>query len=111
MKRRDFFKNLAEISVVAVVAPILFTAAQSQAEESRRKKAVDGGSDMVSPGDAVAKAVQYTEASKVAGKDCSNCVLYAKTDSKGGKEVGTCSLFPKKLVYAKGYCNSWAKKA
>ncbi|MEK6627452.1 MAG: high-potential iron-sulfur protein [Bdellovibrionota bacterium] len=111
MKRREFFKNLAEISGVAVVAPILFTVVQSQAEESRRKKAASGGSDMVSPDDPVAKAVKYTEASKVAGKDCANFVLFVKADAKGGKEVGTCALFPKKLVVAKGYCNSWAKKA
>lgn len=112
MKRREFFKNLAEISGAAVIAPILFTTVQGNAEESRRKKAdAAGGSDMVAPGDAVAKAVQYTEASKVAGKDCANCVLYVKTDTKGGKEVGSCAIFPKKLVISKGYCNSWAKKA
>lgn len=113
MKRREFFKNLATISGAVVAAPILFTTLQSKAEEGRRKKtdAAAGGSDMVAPDEATAKAVQYIEATKNAAKDCSNCVLYAKTGMRGAKEVGTCAIFPKKLVLAKGHCNSWAKKA
>ena len=112
MKRREFFKNMAGIAGAAVIAPILLTTIKSHAEEGRRKKAdAAGGSEMVDPNEATAKAVQYIEASKAAGKDCTNCILYAKTEMKNGKEVGTCALFPKKLVFGKAYCNSWAKKA
>ncbi len=109
MKRRDFFKNMAAVTGAIVVAPILLTALQSNAEESRRKKTTADGPHMLSVKDSTAQAIQYVESSKVKGKDCTNCVLYAKTGMHKGKEIGTCTIFPKKLVYGKAYCISWAK--
>ena len=55
-------------------------------------------------------------ATPAAKKDqwCDTCQLYKKVGEEGGKEIGTCTLFmaPKlRHVYAKGWCNSWVKKA
>ncbi len=111
MKRRDFFKNMAGVTAALAVAPILLTALRSNAEESRRKKTAASGADMISVKDPTAQGVQYVESSKVKGKNCANCTMYAKTGMNNGKEVGTCALFPKKHVYAKAYCISWAKKS
>lgn len=108
MKRRDFFKGLAGVTGVAIVAPVLLTTLKANAE--RRRSGQDVGSEMVDLKDPTAQAVKYIEASKVKGKDCSTCTLYAKTGMKNGKEIGTCTLFPKKFVYGKAYCNSYAKK-
>lgn len=109
MKRRDFFKNLAGVAGAVAIAPTLLASLQASAE-GRRKGADGGGSEMVEIKDPTAQAVQYVEVSKVKGKDCTTCVLYAKTGMKDGKEIGTCTLFPKKFVYGKAYCNSYAKK-
>ena len=112
MKRRDFFKSVTGIIGVAVVAPLLLSSLKANAEGGRGKKAgAASGSDMLDVKDPTAQAVKYVETSKVKGKNCGNCVLYAKTGMKNGKEIGTCSLFPKKFVYAKAYCNSYAKKS
>ena len=117
MKRRDFFKNAIGISGLALVAPVIITTLQSStavAEESRRKKADAGSSDMVDPNDPTAMALEYVEDAKKnkksAGNKCATCNFYTKADKKNGKEVGACTLFPKKFVMANGYCNSWAKK-
>ena len=115
MKRREFFRNVMGFTGTAAMAPLILSglvSRQAFAEEGRRKKA-DGGADsnMVDPMDPTAKAVGYIETTKLPDKNCANCSLYVKTEMKNGKEVGTCAIFPKKLVLAKGYCNSWAKKA
>ncbi|HEY8270505.1 MAG TPA: high-potential iron-sulfur protein [Pseudobdellovibrionaceae bacterium] len=118
MKRREFFKNMAKISGVAIAAPALisaFTGKMAFAEEGRRKKSGDAGSQLVDPSEATAKAVGYVEEStkspKAAGNKCANCILFVKPEKKNGKEVGSCAIFPNKFVVANGYCNSWAKKA
>lgn len=118
MKRRDFFINIIGASGAALAAPALIsiiTGNRALAEESRRKKSGDTGSDMLDPNDGTAKAVGYVEvakqSSKSAGNKCSNCILFAKTEKINNKEVGTCTIFQKKYVTAAGYCNSWAKKA
>lgn len=115
MKRREFFKNVAGFAGTAVLTPLVLSGLGSSkafAEEGRRKKAeAGGGSNMVDIKDPTAKAVGYIETTKFPDKNCANCSLYVKTEMKNGKEVGTCALFPKKLVLAKAYCNSWAKKA
>ena len=117
MKRRDFFKNLAGISGLALAAPVLLSTltTTTNAEESRRKSSEGAAeSDMVSPNDPTAKAVEYVEVAKKnkksAGNKCSTCQLFVAAADKNGKKVGACALFPKKLVLANGYCNSWAKK-
>ena len=43
----------------------------------------------------------------VAGNECSNCQLYASKSP----EAGTCAIFAGKQVAAKGWCNTWVKKA
>ena len=109
MIRRDFLKNMG----LAFVAVTLASKRIALAEDSRRKK---NNSDMalVSENDSVAKSIGYITDGKKSknanGKDCSSCMLYTKNKDMNGKEVGKCSIFPNKLVYAKGYCNSWAKK-
>lgn len=115
MKRREFFKNVMGFAGTAAMAPLILsslTSSRALAEEGRRKKAeVGGASNLIDLKDPTAKAVGYIETSKLPDKNCANCSLYVKTGMKDGKEVGTCALFPKKLVLAKAYCNSWAKKA
>lgn len=118
MKRREFFQYTMSLAGVGIVAPMVLTSLhgiKANAEESRRKKPADGGSDMVDVNDPTAKAIGYLEdakkAPKAAGNKCSTCTLYSKTESRKGKEVGTCTIFPKKLVVGNGFCNSWAKKA
>lgn len=49
---------------------------------------------------------------KKAGADgktqsCENCMFYTGLDKKKGK----CQIFPGRSVTAKGWCNSWSKKA
>lgn len=117
MKRRTFFKNIAGLSGLALVAPAIIASLQPSAafaEEARRKKPGQE-SDMVDVNDPTAKAVGYIEdfkkSKKAAGNKCSTCALYGKTEKKNGKDVGPCALFPKKFVTADGFCNSWAKKA
>ena len=77
--------------------------------------------EALSPTDPMAQALGYYEdASKVdtkkwpkkAGPDgktqlCDNCMFYTSADKKRGK----CQIFANKTVAAKGWCNSWAKKA
>jgi hypothetical protein len=117
MKRRDFFKNMAKISGLAIAAPALisaFTGNVALAEEGRRKKSGDTGAAMVDSNDQTAKAVGYVEdaakSPKAAGNKCATCALFVKSDNKNGKEAGTCAIFPNKFVLANGFCNSWAKK-
>ena len=73
---------------------------------------------MVIETDPQAKALGYrSDATKVdkvafpkyaAGQQCSNCALY---QGKPGDANGGCPLFTGKLVGAKSWCVSWAKKA
>jgi hypothetical protein len=118
MRRREFFKSIARISGLAIAAPALISALTSSvalAEEGRRKKPGAAGSELVDINDGTAKAVSYiedaTKSPKAAGNTCANCALFVKSEKKNGKEAGTCAIFPNKFVLAKGYCNSWAKKA
>ena len=74
----------------------------------------------VDPKEDLAKAMGYTTDAKTvdvakfpkrAGPEgakqfCDNCALYVP---KGPK--GECAIFSKRLVVAKGWCNSWIKKA
>lgn len=117
MKRREFFKNAAGLSGLVVAVPAViasFRPSVSFSEESRRKKSDDDDLEMLDVKDPAAKAVEYVEDfkknKKSAGNKCSTCGLFGKTQKKHGKVVGPCVLFPKKLVVADGYCNSWIKK-
>jgi hypothetical protein len=133
--RRGFFKNLAGLSGLALLAPQIFSSL-AQAEEKRGAKKADAGAaggakgdlalPLVEPGkDPLAIGVKYQakvadvkevelkiERNGVAwGKQlCSGCMLYTKVGSKDGDEVGKCSLFPEKLVKGPGFCASWQKK-
>lgn len=115
MNRRSFFKNIAGLSGLALLAPIIVSSysKKSFAEEGRRKKA-GTGPEMVDVNDPVAKGIQYIEdakkSPKAKGNTCATCMLYNKKDIKDGKEIGLCSIFPNKNVYANAYCNSWVKK-
>ncbi|MFZ3230678.1 MAG: high-potential iron-sulfur protein [Pseudobdellovibrio sp.] len=116
MNRRNFFKNIAGFSGIALIAPVVISSIATKvfAEEGRRKKA-GAGPEMVDANDPVVKGVQYVADAKKSpaakGNKCSTCMLYAKKDMKDGKEIGSCSIFPNKFVHADGFCNSWAKKA
>lgn len=65
--------------------------------------------ELLAPGSAPAKAVQYTEdaaSSKApAGNRCANCALYQGTSTSA---QGPCQIFPGKEVKAAGWCSSWA---
>lgn len=118
MKRRNFFKNIAGITGLAIAAPAILStfAINAHAEESRRKSAAPGAdSEMVNPNDPTAKAIEYIEDTKKSkkskGNKCLNCQLYVAGADRKGKKVGTCAIFPKKLVLGDAYCNSWVKKA
>ena len=54
--------------------------------------------------DPVATALGYTHFSDNEEKTCANCGLY---QGDPGKEWGECSIFPKRVVSAAGWCNSW----
>lgn len=59
-----------------------------------------------------AKKVDTKKFPKRAGPEgekqlCDNCMFYTEVDKKKGK----CQIFPGKTVAAKGWCNTWAKKA
>jgi hypothetical protein len=108
--RRSFFKIAAGVIGLAVIAPKVF------ANEGRRSKPAAGGAGggedlpLVEPGKDMAASVGYAHKSPHKDKNCANCVLYTKHGMKGKDEVGKCNLFAGKVVYANGYCNSWAKK-
>ncbi len=73
---------------------------------------------MVAETDATAKALAYVaDTTKVdekkftkhaAAQQCSNCTLY---QGKAGEASGPCPIFAGKQVAAKGWCNSYVKKA
>ena len=111
MNRRDFFKG---IMVGAAVLPVAGTLLGSL-----RAEAAD---DMVKEDDANAKALNYCADVKkgaakcpnrkeAARKDqyCEGCQLYDKAFV--GKPAGPCMVLGNKKVAAKGWCNSWVKRA
>jgi len=67
----------------------------------------------LSESDPQASALKYkTDATKAAERKdatafCNNCNFYT---GKSGEATGPCSIFGSKLVTAKGWCMSWAKK-
>ena len=69
--------------------------------------------DMVSESDPTAAALKYKmDATKAADRKdktalCSNCNFYS---GKPTDANGPCTVFGGKLVAAKGWCASWAKK-
>lgn len=69
--------------------------------------------DMLSETDPQAAALKYkTDATKAAERKdatafCSSCNFYT---GKAGDANGPCSVFGGKLVSAKGWCLTWAKK-
>lgn len=121
LNRRGFFKTLASVAGLAVVAPTLLNAlfgSKASAQERRRgaaPAAAGGAMPMVDPNDPVAKAVKYvedhTKAPEAKGNVCTTCGFYAKKETRDGKEVGTCTIFAGKLVVGNGWCASWNKKA
>lgn len=73
---------------------------------------------LLAENDPTAQALGYkTDATKVdktkfprylAGQSCANCQLY---QGKPGSTTGPCPTYGGKLVYAKGWCNAYVKKA
>jgi hypothetical protein len=73
---------------------------------------------LLAENDPTAQALGYkTEASKVdktrfpryqTGQTCANCQLY---QGKPDSTTGPCPTYGGKLVYAKGWCNAYVKKA
>lgn len=121
LNRRGFFKTMASLAGLTVVAPTLLNAlfgAKAGAQERRRGAAPAAGGGampMVDPKDPVAKAVKYiedhTKTPESKGNTCITCGFYAKKEMRDGKEVGTCTIFAGKLVVGNGWCASWNKKA
>lgn len=131
VSRRGFFGQIAKISGLALLAPVVLSAMPSLAFADERRRG--GGDDaaakgpvLVVPGEGAAKAMNYvddksklTDAKlkadrqgvKWADQKCSGCSFYAAAGKKDGKEVGACSVLAKNLVVANGWCTTWAKKA
>lgn len=68
------------------------------------------GEALLSPDDAAARKLKYTEdagtAKRVpAGATCASCALY---QGAYGSLQGPCQIFPGKQVKATGWCSSWA---
>lgn len=73
---------------------------------------------LLSESDPTAQSLGYkTDAAKVdkakfsryqQGQTCANCQLY---QGKAGSQTGPCPTYGGKLVYAKGWCNAYVKKA
>ena len=62
--------------------------------------------EKVSPSDADAKALDYTEKSPEAGSTCSNCMYI---DGAAGDAYRPCKAFAGRLVNSGGYCKIWVK--
>ena len=121
MNRRRFFTTVVKLTGAAVVAPaVLNTIFADQALAQKKRGAAPAaagggaGTDLLSPTDSVATAVQYAEdykkVPKAGANHCGNCGLYDKKEIRGGKEVGTCRIFPGKVVKFEAWCASWNKK-
>jgi len=77
-----------------------------------------GAPPHLSPDDAAAKALAYTEdASKIdagkeptfkAGSKCAGCSQYQAAQASGG--YAPCTIFPGKSVNANGWCRAFAAK-
>lgn len=73
----------------------------------------------LSPGDAAAKALAYTEsAARIdakseptfkAGSRCATCNFFQAVQASG--DYGPCAIFPGKSVNQNGWCRAWAAKA
>lgn len=84
----------------------------------RRAAAADAGAGVVQETDANAQALGYkADASRVdhakypkfqAGESCANCQFF---QGKAGATMGPCAVFGGKQVSAKGWCNTYTKKA
>lgn len=109
--RRSFFKLAAGFIGLALIAPKVLANEGRKAKPAAGGDAAGGDLPLVEPGKDMAASVGYVHKTPHKDKDCANCVLYTKHGMMGKDEVGKCSLFQGKVVYAKGYCNSWAKKA
>ncbi|MBI3542555.1 MAG: high-potential iron-sulfur protein [Deltaproteobacteria bacterium] len=106
-ERRRFFK----IGLVGAASLLLAPAFGRAAEPG---KPVDEKDPMATALGYVkdAKKVDVKKFPKRAGAEgktqfCENCQFYAKKDAK----TGACQIFAGGLVAAKGWCNSWTKKA
>jgi len=92
------------------------TALASSLTLGRRAAAADAG--VVQESDANAQALGYkTDTSRVdhakfpkfqAGQTCANCQYF---QGKTGAATGPCAIFGGKQVSAKGWCNTYTKKA
>lgn len=129
--KRSFLQVLA----AAVGLGLVFNQFQlSQAEEKRRAKKEDdkksGGADldlpMVKMGEGMAASLNYVDKKSALKNEslksertgvkwdqqfCEGCLLFTAVGKKGSDSLGKCQLFQGHLVNAKGWCNSWAKKA
>ncbi|HIE1297769.1 MULTISPECIES: high-potential iron-sulfur protein [Burkholderia] len=84
----------------------------------RRATAADTATGVVQETDANARALGYkADAGRVdhakypkfhAGDACANCQFF---QGKAGAATGPCAVFGGKQVNAKGWCNSYTKKA
>lgn len=113
--RRGFFRTFLFASATALVLPALQRKDMFLSALGAEKL------EALSPTDPMAQALGYYEnAAKVdtkkwpkrAGADgktqlCDNCMFY----KPASKDRGPCQIFANKTVAAKGWCNSWAKKA
>ena len=101
-------RKFIQLSAVAAAGCFVAPARQSQAGELPR----------LSPDDAMAAAMKYTEDASTVDpatrnnpaevQDCANCALVQGND---GDAWRPCQIFPGKAVAAAGWCSVWAPKA
>ena len=92
MKRRDFIRNTTALAGASLIPAIALA---------------DDELPKLSPDDAQASALKYTESSETEGQHCSNCV-HANGDLTADW-VG-CNIFPGKQVKGSGWCAVWAAR-
>lgn len=117
VNRRDFLKKAALGLLALPVARFLgmqtFDLNQAWAKKFKLP-APPKDQKVISEADPVASALGYkhniaevSNPSFKKGSNCSNCALYTKVDGHFGK----CQMLTSGLVYSKGWCGSWSKKA
>lgn len=120
MNRRQFLKRLTFLSL-AVPASRFLNSGLSIPTAWAGLPAAPAGQQLVPDTDPVAMAIGYKpdvkdldykkfpQRKKPEAKNqfCENCALYTKVDGNWGK----CQMLTSGVVYKKGWCGSWNKKA
>jgi hypothetical protein len=104
MNRRNFFKEAGLLGAVAAGAAFALSACGKSAPAAAAFTCTD--TTGLSEAEMGARMeAEYTDTSKVAGKDCAGCALYDK--AAAADTCGGCKVV-KGPIHPKGYCKLWA---